>query len=45
MIGNASYPLQIDLTLYGINIFGLKTTYFVLYFTDVQQEYKLFNVI
>ena len=45
MIGNTSYPLQIGLALYVIIIFGLKPTHFVLYFTDVQEEYKLFHDI
>ena len=44
MIGNASYPFQIGLALYVINIFELKTTYFVLYITHVQEEYKSFHV-
>ena len=45
MIENAYHPLQIGLALYVIIIFGLNTTYFLLYFIDVQEEYKSFHVI
>ena len=44
LIGNASYPLQIGLALYVIIIFGIKTTKFLLYFTDVQEECKSFQI-
>ena len=45
VIGNASDRLQISLALYVIIIFGIKTTLFVLYFIDDQEEYKSFQII
>ena len=45
MIENASFPLQIGYALHVIIIFGIQTTNIVLYFTDVQEEFKSFQVI